>query len=49
MGYYLVDGIYTEWYAFVKNVPHPTDRKKQHFAKVQESEQKDIECVFGVL
>jgi hypothetical protein len=43
MGYYLADGIYPEWSAFVKIVPHPTDRKKQYFAKVQESARKDIE------
>jgi hypothetical protein len=28
MGYYLADGIYLEWSAFVKIVPHPIDRKK---------------------
>jgi hypothetical protein len=49
MGYYLVDGIYPEWSAFVKSVPHSTDRKKQYFAKVQESTRKDIEWAFGVL
>jgi hypothetical protein len=49
MGYYLVDGIYPEWPAFVKTVPHRTDRKKQYFAKVQESARKDIERAFGVL
>jgi hypothetical protein len=49
MGYYLADGIYPEWSAFVKIIPHPTNRKKQYFAKVQESERKDIERAFGVL
>jgi hypothetical protein len=49
MGYYLADGIYPEWSAFVKIIPHLTNRKKQYFAKVQESERKDIERAFGVL
>jgi hypothetical protein len=49
MGYYLTYGIYPEWSAFVKIVPHPRDRKKQYFAKVQESARKDIERAFGVL
>jgi hypothetical protein len=49
MGYYLTDGIYPEWSASVKIVPHPTDMKKQYFTKVQESARKDIERAFGVL
>jgi hypothetical protein len=49
MGCYLADGIYPEWSAFVKTVSHPIDRKKQYFAKVQESARKDIERAFGVL
>jgi hypothetical protein len=49
MGYYLADGIYPEWSAFVKTVPHLTDRKKQYFAKVQVSAREDIERAFGVL
>jgi hypothetical protein len=43
MGYYLTDGIYPEWSAFVKTISHPTDTKKQYFTKVQESARKDIE------
>jgi hypothetical protein len=38
-----------EWSDFMKIVPHPIDRKKQYFAKVQESARKDIERAFGVL
>jgi hypothetical protein len=34
MGYYLTDDIYLEWSTFMKIVSHPTDRKKQYFAKV---------------
>jgi hypothetical protein len=49
MGYYLVDGIYPEWSAFVKIVPHPIDRKKQYFTKMQESARKDIKRTFVVL
>jgi hypothetical protein len=49
MGCYLADGIYPEWSAFVKTVSHLIDRKKQYFAKVQESARKDIERAFGVL
>jgi hypothetical protein len=45
MGYYLVDGIYPEWSTFVKIVPHPIDRKKQYFTKMQESARKDIKRV----
>ena len=43
MGYYLADGIYPAWTAFVKTVRHPMDRKTQHFAALQEGARKDIE------
>jgi hypothetical protein len=49
MGYYLADGIYPKWAAFVKTISHPMDQKTQHFASRQESERKDIERAFGVL
>ncbi|XP_039837514.1 uncharacterized protein LOC120698095 isoform X2 [Panicum virgatum] len=49
MGYYLADGIYPDWPAFVKSVRHPMERKTQHFAAVQEGARKDIERAFGVL
>jgi len=49
MGYYLADGIYTEWAAFVKTTRHPMEQKTRHFATNQESARKDIERAFGVL
>eukprot|EP00267_Zea_mays_P031589 XP_008663989.1 uncharacterized protein LOC103642509 [Zea mays] len=49
MGYYLVDGIYPDWPAFVKTIRHPYDVRTQHFTTVQESARKDIERTFGVL
>ncbi|WVZ98924.1 hypothetical protein U9M48_044294 [Paspalum notatum var. saurae] len=33
MGYYLADGIYPEWPAFVKSICHPMKAKTQHFSK----------------
>ena len=49
MGYYLADGIYPNWLAFVKTVSHPLDMKAAHFAKEQEKVRKDTERTFGVL
>jgi hypothetical protein len=49
IGYYLADGIYPEWSAFMKTVPHLTDSKKQYFTKVKRSARKDIERAFRVL
>ena len=49
MGYYLTDGIYPEWAAFVKTICHPMEQKTRHFATQQESARKDIERAFGVL
>ena len=49
MGYYLADGIYPEWAAFVKSYKVPRGEKHQLFAQHQESGRKDIECAFGVL
>jgi len=49
MGYYLADGIYPNWLAFVKTISHPLDMKASHFAKEQKKARKDTECCFGVL
>ena len=49
MGYYLTDGIYPDWPAFVKSIRQPLDMKSKHFARAQEGARKDIERAFGVL
>jgi len=49
MGYYLADGIYLDWPAFLKTVHHPMTNKDCRFAQVQEGARKDIERAFGVL
>ncbi|XP_073138378.1 uncharacterized protein [Henckelia pumila] len=48
-GYYLTDGIYPEWAAFVKSFPCPEDPKRKKFKERQESARKDVERAFGVL
>ena len=48
-GYYLVDGIYPEWAAFVKTIPLPQTEKDKLFAQHQEGARKDVERAFGVL
>ncbi|RLN41886.1 uncharacterized protein C2845_PM01G24650 [Panicum miliaceum] len=48
-GYYLADGIYQEWAAFVKTIRHPMEQKTRHFATQQKSARKNIERVFGLL
>ncbi|XP_073130843.1 uncharacterized protein [Henckelia pumila] len=48
-GYYLTDGIYPEWAAFVKSFTCPEDPNKKKFKERQESARKDIERAFGVL
>jgi len=49
IGYYLSDGIYSKWVAFVKTIPLLQDRRKKLFVESQESVRKDIEQTFGVL
>ncbi|XP_020175975.1 uncharacterized protein [Aegilops tauschii subsp. strangulata] len=49
MGYYLVDGIYPQWVAFVKTISESRSRKQIHFATMQEAARKDVERAFGVL
>ncbi|XP_048568886.1 uncharacterized protein LOC125549535 [Triticum urartu] len=48
-GYYLVDGIYLEWAAFVKTISMPQTEKHKLFAAHQEGARKDVERAFGVL
>ena len=49
MGYYLVDGIYPEWTAFVKSIRAPQNARDRLFAKKQESARKDVERAFAAL
>ncbi|CAN6381068.1 unnamed protein product [Urochloa humidicola] len=48
-GYYLADGIYPEWAAFVKSVRQPQSAKHKLFVEHQEGARKDVECAFGIL
>ncbi|WVZ48918.1 hypothetical protein U9M48_000309 [Paspalum notatum var. saurae] len=48
-GYYLADGIYPEWAAFVKSVREPQLQKHKVYVKQQEGARKDVERAFGVL
>jgi hypothetical protein len=49
MGYYLTHGIYPKWFTFVKTIVKPATKIEDHFAKMQEASQKDIERAFSVL
>nr|GEY21468.1 hypothetical protein [Tanacetum cinerariifolium] len=49
MAYYLTDGIYPSWAAFVKLITSPQLRKHKLFAQQQEAVRKDVERAFGVL
>ncbi|XP_076925218.1 uncharacterized protein LOC143587959 [Bidens hawaiensis] len=48
-GYYLVDGIYSEWGTLVQAYASPLSDKQKYFTKRQELARKDIERAFGVL
>ncbi|GAA0165063.1 hypothetical protein LIER_20559 [Lithospermum erythrorhizon] len=49
MGYYLADGIYSNWATFLKSIPAPIGNKKKYFVRVHESLRKDVELAFGIL
>jgi hypothetical protein len=49
VGYYLADGIYTEWVVFVKSIRMPITDKDKLYAEHQEGARTDIERAFGVL
>ncbi|KAF8388134.1 hypothetical protein HHK36_026800 [Tetracentron sinense] len=49
MGYYLADGIYSQWSTFVKTILSPQGNKQKYFTAAQESARKDVERAFGVL
>ncbi|GJU41859.1 RNA-directed DNA polymerase, eukaryota [Tanacetum coccineum] len=49
MAYYLIDGIYPSWAAFVKSITSPQIRKHKLFAQHPEAVRKDVERAFGVL
>ncbi|GKB71564.1 ALP1-like protein isoform X1 [Tanacetum coccineum] len=48
-GYYLADGIYPQWAAFVKSFTVARDERNAVFKCRQESARKDVERAFGVL
>jgi hypothetical protein len=47
--YYVADGIYLEWAAFVKSINSPQLEKHKVYARKQEATRKDVERTFGVL
>ncbi|XP_056695159.1 uncharacterized protein [Spinacia oleracea] len=49
MGYYLIDGIYPKWAAFIPMITLPKNEKEGLFSKLQESRRKDVERAFGIL
>ena len=49
MGYYLVDGIYPRWAAFVKTISESRGNEQSHFAVMQKAARKDMDMAFCVL
>lgn len=49
MGYFLADGIYPDWPAFVKSPSSCNDERSAKFKERQEAARKQIERTFGVL
>lgn len=49
MGYYLTDGIYPQWAAFIQGITLPQTDKHRLFAQHQAAARKDVERAFGVL
>nr|XP_043612008.1 uncharacterized protein LOC122583694 [Erigeron canadensis] len=47
--YYLTDGIYLRWVAFVKAYPHLVGQYEKKFKRLQEAASNDVERAFGVL
>jgi len=47
--YYLADGIYPEWAAFVKSIRAPQSAEHKLFSEHQAGARKDVECAFGIL
>jgi hypothetical protein len=47
--YLLVKKIYPWWSCFVFMIHEPQGEKRKHFAQLQETTRKDVECCFGVL
>ncbi|KAG1050377.1 hypothetical protein G6F43_007342 [Rhizopus delemar] len=48
-GYYLADGNYPKYSAFVKTISCPITPKANIFAQKQEEARKDVEHAFGIL
>ncbi|GJR92864.1 ALP1-like protein isoform X1 [Tanacetum coccineum] len=49
IGYYLADGIYPQWAAFVKSFTVARDERNAVFKRRQESARKDVERAFSIL
>ncbi|XP_020162102.1 uncharacterized protein [Aegilops tauschii subsp. strangulata] len=48
-GYYLIDGIYSQWTSIVKTISNFVGENRRRFAQEKESARKDVELAFGVL